>query len=194
MLDVMKAFMLVEHGAGAIAFPEDGQAGYSRVLNAERGPQRTRDGWVNILPYSKAAYEALFTAGGRPELIDDRLRGRGMTDNAESLYHDLRQILPQRTTSEWVAFCKEHDIPIGLIANLDDIVGELPLEQHTAAGDYRFIPPPIRYMQMADKAHIEAPLVGQNSEAVLLDAGLTEHEVQALADKGVVRLGGKVAA
>lgn len=194
MLEVMKAFMLVEHGAGAVAFPEDGKAGYMRVLNDQRGPQRTRDGWINILPYSKAAYEALFTAGGRPELIDDRLRGRGMTDNAESLYRDLRQILPQRTTAEWVAFCKEHDIPVGLIADLDEIAREMPIEAHSAAGDYRFIPPPVRYMQMPDDPHIEAPLVGQDSEAVLLNAGLTEGEVQALADKGVVRLGGKVAA
>lgn len=194
MLDVMKAFILVEHGAGAVAFPESGTAGYPRVLTPQRGPQRTKDGWINILPYSRPAYEALFKAGGREDLVgDDRLRGRGMTDNADFLYGELRKIIPQRTTAEWKAFCEEHDIPVGMIADLDDIAREMPVTAHPAAGDYRLIPPPVRYLTVEEDEHTPAPLIGQDSEAVLVEAGLSPEEVSALVGAGVVRLGGELA-
>ncbi|MDB5470560.1 MAG: CoA transferase [Caulobacter sp.] len=192
MLEIMRAFMLVEHGAGAVAFPEGGTAGYPRVLNPQRGPQRTRDGWLNILPYSQRDYEVLFEAGGRIDLLSDpRITGRGLLDSTEFLYGELRKITPQRTTAEWLAFCKDNDIPVGVIANLDDIVRELPIEKHPAAGDYRLIPPPVRYGRSPGEAHIPAPLIGQDTEAVLLAAGLTQDDVEALWRDGVIRLAGR---
>ena len=33
--------------------------------------RQTADGWINVLPYSRANYEALFSAGGRSDLIGD---------------------------------------------------------------------------------------------------------------------------
>jgi crotonobetainyl-CoA:carnitine CoA-transferase CaiB-like acyl-CoA transferase len=191
MLDVMKAFILVEHGAGAVAFPEDGKAGYARVLTPQRGPQRTADGWINILPYARPDYEALFAAGGREDLVgDDRMRGRALMQNADFLYGEVHKITPQRTTAEWLSFCKANDIPVGVIGDLDEIVREMPLQAHAVVGDYRLIPPGVRYMGMEDGAHVDAPLVGQDSEAVLREAGLSEEEVSRLAESGVVRLGG----
>lgn len=192
MLDVMRSFMLVEHGAGAVAFPVDGVAGYPRVLNPQRGPQRTLDGWITILPYSHDDFIRLFRAGGREDLIsDERLAGRGRLDNTEFLYGELHKITPQWTTAEWQAFCKERGIPFGLIASLDDIVREYPIETHPAAGEYRSIEPAVRYDQAPGEAHLHAPLIGQHTESVLLDAGFTHHEVETMWSAGVVRIAGR---
>jgi crotonobetainyl-CoA:carnitine CoA-transferase CaiB-like acyl-CoA transferase len=70
MQDVMTSFLLLEHGTGRISVPPSGEVGWSRVLSPERGPQPTQDGWINILPYSSEAFDALFVAGGRSDLVD----------------------------------------------------------------------------------------------------------------------------
>jgi crotonobetainyl-CoA:carnitine CoA-transferase CaiB-like acyl-CoA transferase len=71
MVDVMRAFVLVEHGAGGIPEPQVARPGYPRILTPERKPQRTRDGWINVLPYHKEDYQALFRCAGRHDLEDD---------------------------------------------------------------------------------------------------------------------------
>ena len=130
MLDVMQAFTLVEHGADAVARPNIGQAGYSRVLAKERGPQQTLDDWINILPYSRAAYEAMFRAGGREDLVSDPRIQSGVVAigrNANFLYSQLRPIIATRTTADWLAYCKAHDIPVGTVARLEEVVGTMPI-------------------------------------------------------------------
>jgi crotonobetainyl-CoA:carnitine CoA-transferase CaiB-like acyl-CoA transferase len=187
MLDVLRAFILVEHGAGAVA-SVDGQAGYSRVLATQRGPQRTLDGWINILPYSTSAYDALFAAGDRHDLVGDpRTKGREMQLNADFLYGELRGLIAQRTTAEWLSFCKQHQIPVGEIADLDDIVRELPMVQHPHAGAHRTIPTPVLYSDSTVGARTPAPRIGEDTAAVLREAGLSDGEIRGLEAAGVVR-------
>ena len=72
MVDVMTAFMLVEHAGAATARPPQGPPGYQRILNPERRPQRTQDGWISVLPYTRKNFEDIFRAGGREDLVDRR--------------------------------------------------------------------------------------------------------------------------
>jgi len=176
MADVMRAFMLVEHGAGAIS-PGTGEgAGYRRVLNRERGPQKTLDGWINILPYSAEAYDTLFAAGGRDDLVgDERTRGRNMIGHAESLYRELRPIIATRTTGDWLAFCREHQIPVGRVVSLDELVASLPLADHPDAGRYHTIPSSTVFRGTPCQLPRPAPRVGQDTEAVLSEAGISKE-------------------
>ncbi|HEY5336523.1 MAG TPA: CoA transferase, partial [Mycobacteriales bacterium] len=88
MVDAVRAFLLVEHGAAAIPQPPLGPAGYPRILSVERRPQRTVDGWVNLLPYSAAHYDFLFELGGRTDLVGDPryAGGRERIANSSFLY------------------------------------------------------------------------------------------------------------
>ena len=106
MTQAMTAFMLVEHGAGGVSQPPAGPAGYQRILTPERRPQRTADGWINVLPYSRQQYDTLFAAGGREDLLGDAryADGRARIANSDFLYQQVRTILVQRTTDEWLAF------------------------------------------------------------------------------------------
>ena len=53
MFELMAAFSLCEH-LGAATFEEDGKVGYVRVLSPSRRPYKTKDGWVGVLPYTRA--------------------------------------------------------------------------------------------------------------------------------------------
>jgi crotonobetainyl-CoA:carnitine CoA-transferase CaiB-like acyl-CoA transferase len=192
MVDTVSAFMLVEHGSAAIQRPPAGPAGYRRILTPERRPQRTLDGWIAVLPYSRAHYDVLFALGGRDELIGDPryATGRGRIDNSDFLYHEVREILSRRSTAEWLGLCARHGIPATPIARLDDIVDALPDAEHPVAGPYKLIPPPARFSRTPASVRRPAPLVGEHNHEVLAELGLTAAEISRLEEAGVVRTRG----
>ena len=169
MVQAMRSFVLVEHGAGAICEPPLAPPGYPRVLSRFRKPQRTSDGWVQVLPYSPAQYEALFREAGRDDLVDDaRLADRAETiRNADSLYRDVADVLITRTSAQWLDFCVRAEIPATAVVTLDDILADLPLVEHPVAGRYRLIPAAARFSAGGSALPRPAPLIGADTEAVL---------------------------
>lgn len=178
MVDVMRAFMLTEHGSGAISRPPVAQAGYPRIMTRNRGPQRTKDGWVHVLPYSGSHYEALFRFGGRTDLVNDERTQtrRARIANADFLYSQLHELIALRTTDEWLEFCREADIPATRVESLDDLIDDLPDAEHPVAGRYKQIPPPVRFATSPQSVRRPAPLIGQDTEAILADLGMTADE------------------
>ncbi len=188
MIDVMRSFVLVEHGAGAIPEPPLDTAGYRRILTPQRRPQQTADGWINVLPYTDAHYHALFRAGGRDDLLDDpRIATReARIENSDSLYAEVAAILQSRTTDEWLSFCAEEGVPSTRAATLDDLVDDLPLAEHPIAGQYRQIPPPVRFAETPATIRRHAPTAGQHGREILREAGYGVDELEALVDADVL--------
>ncbi len=189
MVDAMRAFMLVEHGADAIPEPPLGNTGYRRALSIDRRPQATADGWIHVLPYSSQNYLDLFRAGGRQDLVDDpRLASRASRNaHVEDLYSVVVDVMRSRTTDEWVAFCDEHDIPCSRIIDLDDVVAAFPLGEHPLAGPYHVIPSGSRFDATPISVHREASTIGQDGDEVLAEVGYTADELAALRESGALR-------
>ena len=147
MIDVMTAFTLVEHAGPATTVPPLGPPGYGRILNPERRPQRTADGWINVLAYTRQNYEDLFTEAGRPDLADDERihSARSRITHADSLYRDVARVLTARTTAEWLEFCGRAGIPASAVPTLEELVDALPEDDHPLAGRYKVIPQPVRF-------------------------------------------------
>jgi len=195
MTQAMTAFMLVEHGAGGVSQPPVGPAGYQRILTPERRPQRTADGWINVLPYSKQQYDTLFAAGGREDLLGDAryADGRARIANSDFLYQQVRAILVQRTTDEWLAFCRDNEIPATPVVTLEELLAEQPVMTHSLAGDYRHIRPGARLAVTPMRASRPAPLPGQHNREVLKEAGYSDDDIDDLLTRGVLRsLGSRV--
>jgi crotonobetainyl-CoA:carnitine CoA-transferase CaiB-like acyl-CoA transferase len=188
MIDVMRSFVLVEHGAGAIPEPPLDEAGYRRILTPERKPQRTTDGWINILPYSNRHYRALFAAGGRDDLLDDpRIATRSSRiAHSDSLYRDVAAIIAKRSTVAWLEFCRDEGIPATRAATLDDLVDALPLVEHPVAGRHRLVPPPVRFSSTPATVRRPAPLIGEHGREVLAEVGYDDAALDRLARDGVL--------
>lgn len=187
MIDAMQAFLLVEHGAGAISEPPVGAAGYPRILTPQRRPQRTLDGWINVLPYDKAHYNAIF-AEGRPELVDDPrfMVASGRYENSDSLYRDVAEVLATDTTANWLAFCERHGIPAAVADTLQNIVDQLPLAEHPVSGTYRVIPSPERFSATPIDEPTPAPLIGEHGREVLAEVGYTAAAMDRMEADGVL--------
>jgi crotonobetainyl-CoA:carnitine CoA-transferase CaiB-like acyl-CoA transferase len=169
MVDAMRSFMLVEHGAAAIAEPPVGPVGYQRILTPERRPQRTADGWIGILPYAREHYEALFTQGDVTDVVETSqyADARSRIANADLLYRVVRTIVATRPTAYWLEFCSRNQVPASPIVSLDDLVAELPIVDHPVAGPYRHIPPAARFSRTPQQLRRPAPLIGQDTADVI---------------------------
>jgi crotonobetainyl-CoA:carnitine CoA-transferase CaiB-like acyl-CoA transferase len=179
MDETFTAFMLAEHGAGAIpeppvAFPDTPAAGYPRVLSPERRPHPTKDGQVHLFPYQPKHYAAIFTEAGvagadhDPRYSSDRATLR----NSDSLYRDIRAIAPQHTTEEWLEYCRLQGIPATRVNTLQDLVDSLPLAEHPVAGSYRVIPPMARFARTPASVRRPAPLIGEHTAEVVAELGV----------------------
>jgi crotonobetainyl-CoA:carnitine CoA-transferase CaiB-like acyl-CoA transferase len=190
MVDAVTAFVLVEHGAGAIPSPPNRHApGYERILTPLRRPQRSADGWVQVFPYTAAHYEALFEVAGDSALAgDERLSTtRGRQANSDLLYTTLASIISSRPTEWWLSFCRARGIPATEVAELDDLVDRRPVVTHEVAGEHRHVPLPVRFSRTPSSLRRSAPLVGEHNRDVLVEVGLSDDEVDRLEAEGVLR-------
>lgn len=183
MQETMSAFMLAEHGAGAISEPPvnyEGMpaAGYPRIMSTERRPHETKDGLIHLFPYLPKHYRALFSEAGIAVAGDERYADqRAALRNSDSLYRDIRKIAPLRNTADWLEYCRREGIPATEVATLQDLVDELPMADHPAAGRYRFIPKMARFSG-ADHSQPPrpAPLIGQDTDHVVRELELLERD------------------
>ncbi|MFZ9017655.1 MAG: CaiB/BaiF CoA transferase family protein [Ilumatobacteraceae bacterium] len=188
MAEVMRAYVLAEHGAAAVPDPPLGSSGYQRILNPLRRPQRTADGRINVLPYEREHYETIFRAGGRDDLVGDEriLSRRSRLANGESLYRDVAAILEQRTTTEWLALLRAAGIPVSEVATVDDLLDGLPLAEHPHGGSYRVVPPLTGRAATADVVRLPAPLHGEHGREILAELGHDAAVIDRLVAEGVV--------
>lgn len=188
MDETAASFMLVEHGAAAIPQPPLGKAGYSRILVENRRPHPTKDGWLAVLPYSKNHYDKLFHKGGREDLLgDERYQsGRARIVNSNFLYGEVRSIIRDFTTAEWIEFCVKHDIPASAVVSIDDMVAALPEAVHPFAGRYKQIPPPVRFKNSPQSIRRHAPLIGEHTSEILEELGYSTKDIEALMAGGAV--------
>lgn len=186
MNETAASFMLVEHGAAAIPQPPLGEAGYSRILVENRRPHPTKDGWLAVLPYSKKHYDKIFHKGGRADLLgDERYQtGRARIINSNFLYGEVRRVIQDFTTAEWVEFCTNHDIPASPVVSIDDLVAGLPEAVHPSAGRYKQIPPPVRFKNSPQSIRRHAPLIGEHTVEVLEELGFTTEDIALLREGG----------
>lgn len=176
MQQAMSAFMLAEHGSGAIPEPpirqgEQPASGYPRLLSAERRPHPTKDGLVHLFPYLPKHYAALFAEAGRPDAARDPryVDQRATLVHSESLYRDVRLIAATRTTDEWLTYCRRVGIPASAVASLQELVDELPVVEHPAVGGYRLIPQMSLFTPAGGGLRHHAPLIGQHTDEVVAE-------------------------
>jgi crotonobetainyl-CoA:carnitine CoA-transferase CaiB-like acyl-CoA transferase len=188
MVDTVTAFILVEHGAAAIPQPALGPAGYPRILTPYRRPWPTRDGWMMVLPYTREHYDSIFAASGRTDLLgDDRYStGRKRIANAGFLYDEVGRMLASRTTTEWLAFFRQHDVPAAEVGVLEDLIEALPDAEHPHAGTYKVIPPPVRFAGAPQSVRRPAPLIGEHTEEVLAEVGYDVDDIASLRSSGAL--------
>jgi crotonobetainyl-CoA:carnitine CoA-transferase CaiB-like acyl-CoA transferase len=195
MTDALTAFLLVEHGSGGMSTPVESGAGYQRILTPLRRAARTADGWISVFPYLDQHWVVILEAAGATHLAPEGgITRESLADDPGARYRILEEILPAKTTEEWLAICSRAEIPAAEARDLDDVIASLPDDEHPVAGAHKRIPPPVRLSGSPASVRRPAPLIGEHNREVLREVGLDDAEIDALAADGVIRTRGSISA
>jgi crotonobetainyl-CoA:carnitine CoA-transferase CaiB-like acyl-CoA transferase len=193
MFDAVLAFNLVEHLSRA-AVPGE-PVGYTRVLTSHRGPHRTRDGYVAMMPYTNRHWRALFGAVGKEALLADPAFAdhASRVRNAHEVYGALAAIALERTTAEWLELCESIGVPASAVPSIDEIVDDPELHLgvitpavHPEVGPYRQIEPATRFSKSPQSVRRAAPLLAENTREILAELGYDDDRIARLLDEGAV--------
>ncbi len=198
MFEHMLALVLGEHLGGAGFEPRIDAPGYARILAKERRPFKTSDGYICILIYNDKQWRAFFGLIGKPARMDEDARFAN-ADSRSRNYGVTNALLAgeiaRRTTSEWVAAFAQADIPAQRMNDLEDIIadehlaaiGYFTLREHPTEGTIRTMAVPSEWSESAPGYRRHAPLLGEHTREVLLEAGLDAASVEAMIESGAAR-------
>lgn len=124
MFDVMSDFNMVEQLNDYTFEPPLGDAGWHRTINPARRPHRTTDGWVCILPYNDRQWRT-FLAIDDPTVIDGVVpypTNRDRNTHIEETQALIAEFAANRSTSEVIKLCHDHNIPAQAVNRIEDLV------------------------------------------------------------------------
>ncbi len=196
MFETMVSFNLVEHMRGAAFEPPLGPFGYARLMSEFRRPVQTADGYMCLLPYTDANWQAFFEFVGRPDLLDEPrfATHNDRIQNIDGLYELMGQLAGEHTTAEWMDFCNDASIPAAPVMDLADVdadphlaaVDLISTRDHPTEGSYRYVRDPITYSASSTELRHHAPRLGEHAGAILGELGYSASEIDELAARSVI--------
>ncbi len=190
MLETMLSFLLVEHMWHAtIGEPEKGM-GYPRMLTPHRRPYPTKDGYICMIAVSDTHYRKIFSAFGKPKLMDDPRYAsiKARSDNVDLVYGTLNDNMPAKTTAEWMDILTAADIPNGPVNSLQDLLDDAYLKEtgffteveHPAEGRFVLTAIPAEFSATPPNVHRLPATFSQHTDEVLREIGYTDAEIAAI--------------
>jgi crotonobetainyl-CoA:carnitine CoA-transferase CaiB-like acyl-CoA transferase len=159
-------------------------------IRAPYGAFSTSDGYIII------AFPALKRFGeviGEPSFLD-------MDDETDSwtrrdeIFAKTRERLTARTTQEWLALFRAHDIWAGPVYSYADLVDDAQVKHngtfveydHPTEGRVKTPGFPIAFSKTPSQVYRGAPLTGEHTRDVLREAGYAEDRIDALIAAGAI--------
>lgn len=170
--------------------------GSAHPLNAPYQAIATRDGWINLGAANQANWERLLSVIGAESLNEDARFGSNVQrmQNRQALVEELERFFTLKNTQDWVEQLNAAGIPAGPILDIVQMhedpqarAREMIVEtEHPRAGRVRALGSPVKFHSTPCTVRRPAPLLGQHSRQVLLEAGYDEESIDALLEQGVI--------
>jgi crotonobetainyl-CoA:carnitine CoA-transferase CaiB-like acyl-CoA transferase len=190
MFEVFTQFVLNDHLGGLTFEPAAGEPNYARLMTPHRRPYATQDGYLCVLIYNDKQWQSFFRLIGEEERLasDPRFATHGArAANIDAVYAFVAQVMRGRTTAEWVALLEAGDIPAMPLNTVRTLledphlgdVGFFRIMNHPTEGLLRVMDVPGDWSTCDPAVRLHAPQLGEHTEAVLREAGLSEAEIAA---------------
>ncbi|MBW2292619.1 MAG: CoA transferase [Deltaproteobacteria bacterium] len=194
MLDVAIAFLWLD-GMANYTILEDDIPIHPPASGALR-TFATSDGHISFAPITDAQAHGALRALGREDLIDDprfthvEARSRHPKEFLDTCGAELQKL----TTAQAVDRLAAEQVPCGPVVALDELHehpqvlanGTLAETDHPKMGRLREPRPPVRFGATPAEIRSPAPALGQHTDEILAESGVTPLEIEDLREKGVV--------
>ena len=154
----------------------------------------TANGSIMIAAGNDALFKKLVDALGVPDLADDE-RFKTNPKRGEN-YTAIRPLLAEpfltKTTEEWIDILNQAGVPNGPINNIEGVVNDpqviarnMVVEvDHPKAGKIKLPGVPIKMSESQGEVRTAAPMLGQHTDEILKEFGLSEEELNILKNSG----------
>ncbi len=159
-------------------------------IRAPYGAFATSDGFI-IVAFPKLAN--LGQTIGEPSFLtmDDEI---DTWEKRDEIFAKTRDRLKTKTTAEWLELLRAADIWCGPVYGYADLVEDEQIKhngtfveyEHPTEGHVKTPGFPIKFSKTPSTVDRGAPVVGQHSRDVLIEAGYSDAEIEALLKKGAV--------
>jgi len=194
MLDSVIAFLWPEGMARHTFIGAD--IGSSRPPEVRDLVFETSDGYITTGAVSDAEWHGLTRALGHPEWQNDpRFKTpAGRVKHADARLELTGEVLKTRTSADWLERLDAEQVPCApilsreqLIENVQVVANELIVEsEHPHAGRMRQTRPAARFERTPSEIRLPAPVLGEHTETILTELGLSAQEVAELKARAVV--------
>jgi crotonobetainyl-CoA:carnitine CoA-transferase CaiB-like acyl-CoA transferase len=174
MFETMAGFVLADNMGGKSFVPPLGKAGYGRLLSRFRGPYPTRDGHLALVVYTDRDWRRFTDLVDRPDILENPhfANQSSRTEHAESCGKFLAEVLPSRTTAQWVGVLRAIDIPCAPVNSLDDLFDDEHLQtvgmfeefDHPTEGRIKMARSPLKFSATPASIRSLAPNLGQDDD------------------------------
>jgi formyl-CoA transferase/CoA:oxalate CoA-transferase len=155
------------------------------------------DGWVYVAVWLDRLWGPFCEAIGDPALARDA-RFATRVDRVQrraELTAELAPVFRRRTVADWMARLEAHDVlcaPVNRYADLPRdpqiAASRLIVEQeHPRAGRFRTLDTPIRFERTPGEIRTPAPELGEHTDTVLEEVGMSVDEIAGLRKSGTIR-------
>jgi crotonobetainyl-CoA:carnitine CoA-transferase CaiB-like acyl-CoA transferase len=154
-------------------------------------PYRCADGYVTLGALEPKFWNAFVTGVGREDL-----RNNAFDPPGSDTHKQVEEIFAQRTRDQWRAFASEHDCCLEPVLELDEVLDSelvraremvVELDQPGAEQTVRLLGVPIKLSRTPGDANRgPGPGLGNDTDAVLAEAGFGPDEIAALHEAGAV--------
>jgi formyl-CoA transferase/CoA:oxalate CoA-transferase len=158
-------------------------------------PFPTRDGFVNVAVGSEGLWLKFCQALDTPIAADPRFATNAdRVRNREILVELLMPVFARESTAAWVARLLQAGVPAGPIYRMNEVMEdpqvrhrEMVVEvEHPRAGRVRVNGVPVKFSETPGGVIAPPPVLGEHSDAVLLELGCDGAEIAALHRDGVI--------
>ncbi len=202
MFENMATQVLTEHLYQRTFVDEDSRdraMGDPRLVTPNYTPLKTADGFIALTANTDAQVFALFEAMGLGGLrADPRFSSvAARFEHTEDYFHIRAEGVLKRSTEFWLNFCREHDIPAAPYHTLETLladphlhdVGFFVRREHPTEGVIVDLAPANVNSAGCRSDWLPAPHLGEHTRATLIEAGLSQADVDRLIAAGVAAEG-----
>ncbi|GAC1315095.1 MAG: CoA transferase [Acidimicrobiales bacterium] len=149
----------------------------------------TADGWIAIVGVVGPARPVFYETIGRPELSEQFPEPLYWGDTKARLFPILDEVFRARTTAAWAEVLRAAGLRFAPVRSHEDVVADPAVWENgylaTVDGE-RVVAAPVRFSSTPARPPALAPELGQHTEEVLLEAGLSWDEISALQEAGAI--------
>lgn len=175
MLETFTGFIMAEHLYGQTYEPPTGKFGHTTTITPYRRPYKTKDGWISVLPASRAQSAKFMELGGIPNAYEsERFLSTPPGSRVAVYYAMMDEAALKFTTEEWMRLGEEHSIPLMRDNDPRDIFNDPQLKQTLfelreldGEGAYRAMKPGLRFEKTPAAIRRDPPQLGAHTDEVL---------------------------